>query len=159
MLSFKSYRSIRPEDRIILSPDTKVKFRNVQQGKDFKPKGLWYAAGTSWMDWIESEMPDWKYKKDTKDLLHVHKLEINQNAIIQLQTKRDVIEFEEEYGVEPSYGASVLIDWEHVAKKYAGIECIPYFYGLRDRVWYNIWDVPSGCIWSNRGIKSIKLIE
>jgi len=161
MISFKSYRSIKPEDRIILSPDTKIIFRNASQHKDnsIKPSGLWYAVGTSWMEWISNEMPEWQYKSGTKELLHVHKIEINENAIIRLNTKEAVMAFEKKYGVN-AYGAQNFINWSQVAKDYAGIECNPYFYGpLRNRMWYNTWDVASGCVWSNRAVKSIKLIE
>ncbi len=51
-----------------------------------------------------------------------------------------------------------MIDWPAVAKRYAGIEINPYFTGLRMVSWYYTWDVASGCVWHEDGIKSVSEI-
>lgn len=42
---------IGPNDPIILSNEKTIVFRNVEQDTEpfFKPKGLWYGLGTSWI--------------------------------------------------------------------------------------------------------------
>lgn len=52
-----------------------------------------------------------------------------------------------------------FIRWDLVAKKYNGVEFIPYFRNYRKKwFWYWSLDAPSGCIWNPKGIKSIHLM-
>ena len=123
----------------------------VEQTKlalSIKPCGLWYGFGPSWVEWVESEMPEWKGK-------YYYKLEVNENKLIQLSTYSDIINFTEKFfDREPGF-----IKWKDVAKKYSGIEINPYVHPSKYNVtWYYGWDVASGCIWKEDAIKSFEEI-
>lgn len=150
-----------PKSRIILSNDDEINFRSRKEDQriTYKPKGLWYGFGTSWADWVIHEMPDWR-----KDYDSVFLLEINESSVLQMRTKKQLLEFTKKYSpkqYEP-YSEKNLIDWTQVVKDYDGIEIIPYVKSARmdERTnWYYPWDVASGCIWSAGGIRSIKKIS
>ena len=49
--------------RIIMSKESEINFIPTplsKQKNGFKPIGLWYGIGTSWIDWVISNMPDWE---------------------------------------------------------------------------------------------------
>jgi len=155
------------DKRIILSHENEIDFypRDEHQRITYKPKGLWYGFGTSWLEWVRSEMPDWE-----KDYKSIFLLEINESSVLKLSSKEELIEFTKNYSpshnsIGPSstsYSERNLIDWSMVANKYAGIEINPYIYSARmDEFtnWYYPWDVASGCIWRKSGIKSINKID
>lgn len=49
--------------------------------------------------------------------------------------------------------------WDLIAKKFCGVEFIPYFTGYaKKNFWYDSLSIPSGCIWNRTGIKNYKLI-
>lgn len=119
----------------------------------YKPKGLWYGMGDSWVNWVRSEMPDW----ECDNLL---KLELDESKIIKLNNEEELLAFNEKYG-EELYGAIRCVDWFEVSKKYSGIEIPNYLWSLRmDRrvSWYYGWDVASGCVWGEDTIVSIDKI-
>ena len=52
------YKKISPTDKIHMSHEDKLKFRNISpqdQPDLWKPKGLWYSIGDKWIKWIEEE--------------------------------------------------------------------------------------------------------
>lgn len=54
----------------------------------------------------------------------------------------------------------IRIDWLTIYKKYQGIIIAPYFYNFRNYwIWYNGWDVASGCVWDTKCIESIELVK
>ena len=160
------YIQNHPDNRFILSPEQLINFKDKpDQRTTYKPKGLWYGFGTSWLDWVRSQMPDWE-----KDYKSIFLLEINESSVLRLSSKEELVEFTKKYSpshnsIDPSsisYFERNLIDWSMVANNYAGIEINPYIYSARmDRFtnWYYPWDVASGCVWNRDGILSIKKIE
>ncbi len=152
---------IKPDDRIIMvkKPLMKLNFPvaqpNPYEDGVGKPEGLWYAVGTVWIDWVESEMPHWMGDK-------FYKIEIT-NRVLKLDKKIKFEPFVKQYGrpdkfsVNPKY---VHIDWQAVAKDYAGIEIAPYQWDFRfEYMWYYPWDVASGCIWDKAGITNLKRLS
>jgi len=153
------YGTIKPKDRIIMSGEEIITPRNTLQKKDgFKPRGLWYALGSEWWDWMEREMPKW-----IDDYNFVFKLELHEDMILKLGHDISHSEFEELYGII-KYGDDVVsdINWFKVQldlmkeNKY-GIEIIAPFGFIGS--WLRPWDIPSGCVWGEKAIKDIVKIE
>jgi hypothetical protein len=149
-------KQIKPNDRIIMTDNDTLDFKNTTQrpinNGHMKPTGLWYAIGTDWIDWVRSEMPAWEQD-------HLFKVETTSKVIV-LKSPADCKKFEEKFGYEDKYYKreywGLLIDWELVAKKYAGVELFNY----NDHAfhWTYGWDIRSGCIWNKSGIKKITKI-
>lgn len=56
-------------------------------------------------------------------------------------------------------GDNYLIKWDKVADDYGGIEICPWIEKRKYYLWYNTFDVASGCIWNiNSIIKDTELI-
>ena len=153
------YGTIKPKDRIIMSGEEIITPRNTLQKKDgFKPRGLWYALGSEWWDWVEREMPKW-----IDDYNFVFKLELHEDMILKLGHDMSHSEFEELYGIV-KYGDDVVsdINWFKVQldlmkeNKY-GIEIIAPFGFIGS--WLRPWDISSGCVWGEKAIKDIVKIE
>ena len=158
------YNKIKPDDRIVMSHDPLEDFRNVKQDKfksdqrGDKPKGLWYALGTEWIDWVRDQVPKWEGN-------HIYRLELNESMILKVT---DFKSFEDEYGYVEDYirNSSLWrddkkpkgINWERVSHEYYGVEVIAPFGGEIGN-WNRTWDVSSGCVWNKRGIKKIEKIE
>ncbi len=149
---------LKSRERITMSkkPIEKLNFP-VRQPSDWgvggKPLGLWYGFGSSWLDWVESEMPDWRGE-------YFYYIDVDKNKVLRLSKYTDLLQFTSDYkDRKVEYN---LIDWQKVAKKYSGIEINPYIYRARLDAkisWYYTWDVASGCIWKEDAIKSFERIE
>lgn len=154
MISEDLYNRISLEygnSRIIMSGNDSIAFEPKKQknGYQMKPNGLWYGIGTSWLDWIRSEMPHWE-----RD--NIFLLEIDDSKILKITNEHELLMFNDEYGEKKDY--LTTIDWLRVSKDYRGIEITPYLHTMRmdNRVfWYYGWDVASGCIWGSGVIKGI----
>ena len=120
----------------------------------FKPKGLWYAIGTEWIDWVRDEMPHWEGNI-------IYKIEVNPSKMLFITNKNELASFSDTYKIINNESNVIrYIDWKRVAEKYSGIEIAPYQSVARyDITWYYTWDVASGCIWKKDGIISIKRIK
>ena len=154
--------SVHSNDRIIITKHDSIDFKPTpNQEISFKPKGLWYGIGDSWIRWVKSEMPDW-------DDDNVFKIDIDENKILRITNYEELVAFEEKYNaMRPedrtvrNYSAMMAmryrsIDWGMVAKDYAGIEIAPYIHKARyTHMWYYGWDVASGCIWGDGVITNI----
>jgi hypothetical protein len=148
--------------RILMSKNDEIQFRPVDQSSTprHKPMGLWYGIGTSWLDWVRGEMPEWEAE-------NVFLLDINESKIIKITNDEELLAFNDKYSEKNTYGGSFLtgdapINWVKVAEHYDGIEIAPYLWNMRmdDRVgWYYTWDVASGCIWGSGVIKKIERIN
>lgn len=116
-----------------------------------KPVGLWYSRGGEWLDFMmnEYDKPYYKYK-------NVYYIEPDYRRILRINSKDKILKFVEQYG--ESYRFESIpheykkIDWGRVADDYAGIEIIPKRYDYND-LWYEGWDISSGCIWNTRFVK------
>lgn len=141
--------------RIIMSPEESIKFKSTNtQRLAYKPNGLWYGIGPSWVNWVRSEMPHWETE-------HVFKVDIDESKMKIIRNYGDLLEFEKEYLVIPKeYYGFKMIDWVRVAKDYSGIEIAPYLYKARMKhMWYYGWDVASGCIWGSGVIRKFKRLN
>jgi len=160
--------SIGPNDRIRMEQnDSLYIYTNSMGGQQdigMKPKGLWYACGTEWLEWIISNEPEWKKP-------HIFKLTINPSNVLIISNGNEFDEFEKEYGKThgDKFGKNILnvfekektayIDWYKVAQNYGGIEISPYQYSKRSNsMWYYGWDVASGCIWNGTAITKVQKI-
>lgn len=145
--------------RIIMSPEEKIRFkRTIKQEKGYKPRGLWYGIGPSWINWVRSEMPDWETE-------HVFRLSIDETKMKIIRNYQQLVEFEKEYslpidGWDSYNGRYLYIDWARVARDYGGIEISPYLYEARYKhMWYYGWDVASGCIWGTGVVRRLKRLN
>lgn len=125
---------------------------------DSKPYGLWYAIGDSWLKWCISEEPGWIGK-------YIYEIKLNPQAnILFIKNEESVFFFSKKYARKDNnsfFPKSIFINWGKVMKDYDGIEINPYFRKLRHNynlMWYNGWDIPSGCIWNSNAKKRIILI-
>ena len=137
--------------RIIMSKYDEISYKpEPNQPVRFKPKGLWYGIGSSWIDWVKGEMPEWEYD-------NVFVLDIDESRMKIIRTPEELIEFDKKYtGDEKGWD----IDWSMVARDFDGIEIAPHNYIYRADVdWYRTWDVSSGCIWGDGVIRDIKKIK
>lgn len=152
--------------RIILSHDEEIGFRPQvgNQRTTYKPKGLWYGFGDSWMEWVKNEMPN---RYEAYD--HIHLIEVNQGALLSMGTMEELLSFTKKYSpthnrtaVRSDHFERNMIDWDLVSQDYDGIEINPYVYEARmdERTnWYYPWDVASGCIWKKSAIRSVTKIN
>lgn len=149
------------DERIVMSHESVINFRPTPIDKQQigpKPNGFWYGFGSSWLDWVRSEMPNWETD-------FVHLVKVNESKILKISTFEELLAFTEKFGVESDYvfGGSHpkgKINWPEVAKIYSGIEINPYIYKARMKfMWYYPWDVASGCVWGEDGIVSIELLD
>ena len=141
--------------RIIMSPEEKIRYKKSNtQRLAYKPNGLWYGIGPSWVNWIRSEMPHWETE-------NVFKIDIDESKMKIIRNYGDLLEFEKEYLVLPKeYYGFKMIDWVRVANDYSGIEIAPYLYEARMKhMWYYGWDVASGCIWGSGVIRKFKRLN
>jgi len=126
-----------------------------------KPKGLWVSvedSNHSWHDWCISQ----DFSIGALQFPHYVQLVPNANILL-LDTDDKILEFSEEYLVDPPFKTSVslnwFIDWKRLSREYHGIIIAPYSWGLRldQRVsWYYGWDCASGVIWNKRAIAKLE---
>jgi len=118
-----------------------------EQGKGMKPKGLWYGIGSSWVNWVRSEMPNWESEK-------AYVLDLNRSNMLIIRTYEELMKFNSEFS------EGMGIDWGKVASIYDGIEIAPHIRESRyEAVWYLSWDIASGCIWGQNVINDSQLIR
>ena len=132
----------------------------------FKPHGLWYADGNSWIEFAK----DW----DSTSKEHQYELDVDTSKLLVLRTRKEVIDFTDEYFLKDETISTELLEygnvnWKAVAEKYMGIELPDYHknnlrtmfldrWGLR-YMWVDAIDVPSGCIWNPAAINKIEKID
>ena len=163
-ISKEIYAQIKPTDRIIMShePEINPEFR-LQPEMDFKPKGLWYAIGTEWYDWVEKNMPKW-----LDNYNFAYRLELNPGSVIKLGEDISWNDFEDLYGIrrKNDYIDTVAyINWFKVQFDAKDGFFGPNKYGIeiidpwgKAGSWERTWDISSGCIWDPKAIKSITKI-
>ena len=133
--------------------------RKYEQTFYKKPLGLWYDIDCSWAEWCEHN----EYSIGSNHFL----LEIDYEDVLVIDTAEKLVQFHDQFSFVPEELKSVSgdwrrIDWAKLAKYYTGIEIAPYReeqVGLRGYFWYQMWSVPSGCIWDLSIIKSVVKVE
>ena len=148
-----AYSQIGMSDRIIMTEDDEIKYKPTptsEQQPWYKPKGLWYGIGSSWIDWVRLEMPHWERE-------NIFEIKINMEKMLILDTRKDIENFLNEY--KSSLLAPLqFIDWERVASKWGGIELTENAMSSVRFEWMNPWDVPSGCLWGDNMLISTRKI-
>ena len=157
-VSKEVYGQIKPTDRIVMSHEEEIVPRDVAQSpsNSFKPRGLWYAIGTDWIDWVRNNAPEWETD-------HAFKLELDDSKILHLGKDMSYAEFEQLFGADffPSnygdYKSASNIKWWKVKAydggKYSGIEIKDPWGDIGS--WLRTWDISSGCIWRADAVKGI----
>lgn len=148
--------------RYFFSPAEVRGFHDVSQDNPpipHKPNGLWYACGDGWLKWVHDSAPRlanrWSY---------LYQIEPS-DSVLSMSSLEDVSVFHNRFAKRSSWPWSKtdpihsFIDWKKVAAVFPGVEICPYEKDLlREPVWYGIWDVASGCIWSTRGVQGMRPI-
>ena len=144
-ISNKLYNSIKDTDYIHLTKDSKLKLTDTEQDDSksgfgiYKPNGLWFGLGTSWIDWVRSAMPVWEYS-------NVFKLDLNESKILMLNNEKDM---PDEYMIKGKFPSWILI-----SKDYSGIILENPSYG-----WSYGWDIPSGCVWDTDAVRGVNQLS
>jgi hypothetical protein len=160
------------EDRVVLSPGEIGQVRIPDQKLDKKPKGIWYACGPEWLQWMTGEG-----SSSMIDVYnYIYTISVGGRNVLNINGLDELKAFYDRYGQDvdimdllrtrsiedlrndpPELGP--IIDWTKVARDYDGIEICPYIPRSNDRPYfYDGWDIASGCIWAPRGVKNIRLI-
>lgn len=112
-----------------------------------KPKGMWYALGGEWNNFLKY----WDHQYIYQNVFYV---DIDYTNILRINTKERFENFTQQYNLKPEK-EGFFIDWIRVAKEYKGIEIIPMRHESKlKHFWYYGWDIPSGCIWDTSAIKN-----
>ena len=139
-------------------PYTSFKDMTNRQRTSHKPEGLWYAHGDAWVEWAEGNIPE-----SLEESHYLYEVQLHPKQILTLSTKPMLKAFDSAFKAKNIYGFDFAgeysqVDWPDVATGWAGIEIIPWQRYPRPP-WYNSWDVASGCVWGEQGVKSIKLLH
>lgn len=125
---------------------------------DFKPSGLWFTDETeyNWEYWCRAE------DFFVANLSYKHNLYIDESRLLFVRNADELKRLARAYGVKPSYSRAIgkVIDWDAIARDYAGIVISPYQWEFRlnrDYFWYYSWDCASGCVWDLSAIEHIEL--
>lgn len=141
LLEFK----LGSKERVHNTDKDKLEMPKGIQPINTKPLGLWYGFGNSWIKWVESNMPEWKFK-------NYFALKVNIKNILVIGNKKALEDFNKEFQLD-----KFAINWLEVTKKYSGIE-FPTD-NIFNSDWTSTWDIASGCIWDSKAIKNIKKIN
>ena len=179
-MKFPKRNKIDKNKKIIFNFEYKYK----QPNQGLKPNGFWYSCYDSWYEWCLQNMPSGLHKyihkininknvftdiknKDKNKLLVINNIKdfdiFNKKYQgIKFDDKND---FANIYGVDNSNfwekkgGGTNLIKWDKVSQDFGGIEICPYLLKRKYYLWYNVFDVASGCVWNIKSIiKSSDLI-
>jgi hypothetical protein len=146
--------NISPNDKIVQIDTPKFLLRDSKpfdsNSSIKKPKGTWYAYGTSWLELMGiTSKPD----------LHLFKISINMDSMLQI-TDDNISIVCEKYGVVDE-DMGVVINWNLVAEDYGGVDIKNLFdvragyrkvfksHSIPFPYWLDAWDIPSGCIWNS----------
>jgi hypothetical protein len=145
----KAYNNRRVMFTTMNTVDTNKKYS--QNDVFDKPKGMWYALGGAWNEFIKH----WDHTYEYQNVFYV---DIDYTNILRINTEEKLKNFVEQYNLKPER-KGYYIDWIKVSQDYKGLEIIPMRYESRLKYfWYYYWDIPSGCIWDTSAIKnSVKI--
>tara|TARA_Y100000310_G_C20212904_1_gene592166 strand:+ start:27 stop:581 length:555 start_codon:yes stop_codon:yes gene_type:complete len=128
-----------------------------------KPNGLWYECqGSSDMGW-KTFCDTGLSTKYSKRYDSTYNVVLDDYYILFIPDIHYFDKFTKMYGIPhpvfPRDPEENLINWPKVAEHYSGIEICPYIADRREVTWYYGWDVASGCIWSQQGIKELRKVK
>jgi hypothetical protein len=135
-----------------------VHAQNMPMSYYGKPEGVWITneEEDNWEAWCLSE------RFALESLTHKHEVKLDEREILFLKCAGEIDNFTDIFGLESRGVRHPAIDWPTVASIYTGLIIAPYIWQrrLNDRTsWYYGWDCASGCIWDERAILDISLIE
>lgn len=171
-------RLTAPDDRIVMLPGKFAPGRMQEeypQHCGFKPWGIWYACGLSWIRWlIEHDSALWgKY---------VYRVNVWDGELLKIRSPDGMERFQRNYEVHPEmldddlrrqyrdlkedleenahrrFHPWEMINWKRVAERHPGIEICPALPAENHRTWYRQWGVASGCIWRTEYIENFEEI-
>jgi hypothetical protein len=107
---------LEKDKRYILSEDNEITFRNVKQDSKvtFKPKGLWYAIGSGWAEFLIYGLPE-----RSKEANNLHEIQVT-DRVLKLNTIEEAVDFSKKYGFDSDFGTK--INWYLVEQDWSGIE-------------------------------------
>ena len=130
-------------------------------GNQIKPIGLWYGYGSEWIDFAmdpaNKGLSGMVIKSEFFYELEVHYTTIenpDNDKVLLLKNHKDVNKLSKLIDGEINrIGGIMMVNWDKVASLFGGLEVsdeLDSYFG---------WDIPSGCVWSEKAIKNIKLIQ
>lgn len=121
-------------------------FTYSNEGKRFKPEGLWLSVDGDWEDWCENEgMTGWADGDITEFTL------LEPERVLTLTTVDEILGFSKV--ITAGTNSSIeqySLPWYTLVEHWAGIIIAPYQWSLRHdhrTHWYYSWDCASACIW------------
>lgn len=174
----KHFVHISPNENVVPTKQREVRDKGIG-----KPAGIWGALGTGWLEWVQSEMPDW-YQENIYTFQPVDIVDYDKNIhdygldkILRIKPK-DVEEFTKQYSTMltqtlrgesentknmyydravKNRPLSIKVDWDVVSKKCGGVLFAPYDRGegfFMHLSWYGGVDIPSVCVFDPKCIKN-----
>jgi FMN phosphatase YigB (HAD superfamily) len=125
--------------------------KDIKDVKDGAKYHQWYSIGTAWLDWIQSEMPDWLAPC-------TYAIVLDESKMIKVNSQASINLFSKSYILNPIAPKDMAIDWN---KLYASdkdvVEFNPYLghIGGAKAAWYDTIDMSSGAIVNKRCIRKI----
>jgi len=132
--------------------------RRGGRGFSHKPEGIWFGIGSSWIDWVEHNMPEWASPT-------ILKIDVNFSKIFHIRKDKDLDIFSEKYAYKSDAMKGMWQgDWDAISKDYDGIihwkhpsGSFRMFSDDPRSIWWG-WDVRSGVVWNPAAIKSLNVI-
>jgi hypothetical protein len=131
----------------------KIDMPEQKDGK--KPRGLWYASGGEWIEWLADHLPGWIGDS-------IYELALDEGEMFFIKSAKELLAFNKEFSVGDDFLSG--IGWDALEEKgFGGIEISPHQEGLTQSLdmsllWYWGWDVASGCIWDPSLFLGAKLL-
>ena len=97
---------------------------------NYKPRGLWYACGGAWIDWLRDNAQSWLSFAN-----YLYEVQISE-SVLRITSKSDLMKFTKVYNnkKQEQYGKNA--DWSRVqGDGYTGIEICPYD---KDWSWHSV---------------------
>ncbi len=112
----------------------------------------WAGYGSSWIDWVARNMPQWLATK-------FYVLTVNPGDIITVGNKKAKLAFEQQYIINREVVKDKAINYEKLYKEgKGGVAFRPYNKAWSNHDWYTSIDMDSIVIVNNKAIKSVKLL-
>jgi hypothetical protein len=129
----------------------------LNNNQKWNPPRWWAGYGSSWLDWISGEMPEWLRP-------YFYVLDVDTTNIVNVNSKASKILFGNAYVTKPMHPKDIAIDFNKMLERgKTGVSFRPYNKSWRDMKnytdgWYDSIDVDSIVIVDKSAIRSIKLL-
>jgi hypothetical protein len=124
---------------------------DIKDIKDSTKYHQWYGIGFSWLEWIQSEMPQWLAPC-------TYAIILDEKKILKVNSKQNITSFQNKYVISPERPKDMAINWEKLYND--GINCVefnPYdkSFTKGKSEWYQTIDMPSGVVVNKLCIKKV----